>query len=81
MPRVKKPQLPTTTADAIFDAVDKTVLYNAIAVILKQGGAIMLGQTRDNAKLIATVYLDGEQDKEYCDDARDVEQFIGQYQI
>lgn len=81
VPRIKKREQSGLTAKDIFVATDKTMLNNAIEAILSQGGAVMLGQTRDNEKLIVTVYLDGDNDKEYCEDARDVENFVGQYQV
>lgn len=81
MPRIKKREQNDQTAASIFEAVDKTIYVAAVRQILSQGGAVMLGQTRDNEKLIVTVYLDGDQDKEYCEDARAVEEFIGQYQV
>lgn len=81
MPRPKKRELPAVSATDIFNSCDSTVVLNAIGSVLSQGGAVMLGQTRDNSKLILTVYLDGEQDKEYCDDVKQVVDFLGQYQV
>lgn len=81
MPRIKKSSSPDVSASEIYSSVDAQLLSTAIQRILEQGGAVMLGQTRDNSKLIVTVYLDGEQDKEYCDSVKDVVEFIGQYQV
>ncbi len=81
MPRIKKRDASDLTATEIFSEVDTTVLNNALRQILSQGGAVMLGQTRDQSKLILTVYLDGEQDKEYCESVKDVIEFLGQYQV
>ena len=81
MPRIKKRDASDITASELFHSLDSVVLYNATKAILSQGGAVMIGQTRDQSKLILTVYLDGEQDKEYCDDVQDVINFLGQYQV
>lgn len=81
VPRVRK-QLPSeTNAAEIFQAIETTALVDAIANVLRQGGAVMLGQTRDNAKLITTVYLDGDQDKEYCEDAAEALKFFAEYRV
>lgn len=81
MPRVKRQKVNDVTAAEIYKLLDITILSNSIASILSQGGAIMLGQTRDNSKLIVTVYLDGDNDKEYCEDVQQVIEFLGQYQV
>lgn len=81
MPRAKRPKETSITAAEVFAAVDGTVFANSVVNILKQGGAVMLGQTRDNAKLIVTVYLDGDQDKEYCEDAQEAIGFLAAYQV
>lgn len=81
MPRVKRPKSSDVTAKDVYELSDAVLVNNAIKSILAQGGAIMLGQTRDNSKLIVTVYLDGEQDKEYCEDVQQVADFLGQYQV
>lgn len=81
MPRIPRKNVPAITAAEIYKTADHTVISSAFLAILSQGGAVMIGQTRDNAKLILTVYLDGEQDKEYCDDVQQVVAFLGQYQV
>jgi hypothetical protein len=81
VPRIKKRDASSITASELFHSLDSVVLYNATKAILGQGGAVMIGQTRDQSKLILTVYLDGEQDKEYCEDVQDVINFLGQYQV
>lgn len=81
MPRIKKRDASAITASELFHSLDSVVLFNATRAILGQGGAVMIGQTRDQSKLILTVYLDGEQDKEYCEDVQDVINFLGQYQV
>lgn len=81
MPRIPRKTQPSVTAAEIYKSADNLVISAAVQAVLSQGGAIMLGQTRDNAKLIVTVYLDGEQDKEYCDDVEQFIGFIGQYQV
>jgi hypothetical protein len=81
VPRIKKRDASGITASELFLSIDSVVLFNAVRQILSQGGAVMLGQTRDNSKLILTVYLDGEQDKEYCEDVQSVIDFLGQYQV
>lgn len=70
-----------TTAREIYEQSDALVITRAVSAVLSQGGAVMFGQTRDQEKLIVTVYLDGDQDKEYCDDPKDLEEFLGAYQI
>lgn len=77
MPRKKS----ETSAAMIWQEADPTVVGGAVAQILSQGGAAMFGQTRDNAKLIVTVYLDGDQEKEYCEDAKELEAFLGAYRV
>lgn len=81
MPRVRKQLPPEGNASDIFQSIDSVALLDAIANILRQGGAVMLGQTRDNAKLITTVYLDGDQDKEYCEDAAEALKFFAEYRV
>lgn len=81
MPRPRKQDKPAISAKEIYAAIDTTVLFNAVQSIIGQGGALMFGQTRDNSKLIITVYLDGDQDKEYCDDAKSAVDFLSQYQV
>lgn len=70
-----------TTADGIMTLVDGTLLQAAICQILTQGGAVMFGQTRDQEKLIITVYLDGDQEKEYAEGADEAEKFLALYKV
>lgn len=81
VPKRTKRESPTTTAADVLAATDSTTLANSVVNILKQGGAVMLGQTRDNSKLIITVYLDGESDKEYCEDVQEAISFLASYQV
>lgn len=73
VPKRKKDE---TTAALIAQAMPHEALHKAITEVLVKGGAVMVGQTRDNAKLILTVYLDGDKEVEYCDDAQDAIDFL-----
>lgn len=81
MPRIKKRDDSGVTARDIYLGIDTTLMINVLTRVLSEGGAVMFGQTRDNSKLIVTVYLDGEQDKEYCEDIKAAEAFLAQYQV
>lgn len=81
MPRVKRPKESTVSAADVLAAVDSTTLANSVTNIIRQGGAVMLGQTRDNTKLIVTVYLDGDSEKEYCEDVQEAVSFLASYQV
>lgn len=80
MARSKKAKADTTARD-IFENADSLVIGRAVSAVLSQGGAVMFGQTRDQEKLIVTVYLDGDQEKEYCSDPGELVDFLGTYQI
>lgn len=60
------------TAVSLFDLADGPQVLAGISAILRLGGAVMFGQTRDGMKLIVTAYLNGDKEQEYCEDPSDV---------
>ena len=59
------------TAAGLVHGLDPLTMQRGIEAVLTQGGAVMLGQTRDQAKLIVTTYLDGDKEVEYLDSTED----------
>lgn len=76
--RAKKPSL---TAAGILLQCDPVTICSGIEAVMTQGGAVMLGQTRDQGKLIVTVYLEGDRTVEYCDDPNDVNKIFAELAV
>jgi len=69
------------TAAGIIHQVDAEILRKGIEAVYTQGGAVMLGQTRDQAKVIVTVYIDGDKEVEYCDEVSDVNKLFAELAV
>lgn len=71
--KMKKARGQSQTAADVFDAADLAQLSGYISRTLHKGGAVMIGQTRNQDTLIVTTYLDGDQDKSYYETAAELD--------
>lgn len=70
-----------TTASGVWAGCDIVAVSTSVAAILDRGGAVMFGQTRDQARLIVTVYENGERDVEYVDNPDSLMAFLATYNV